>query len=204
MIGPRGDFAPQTHTLAAGRTLFRVFSNRSGRPVNAFNPGVGGRTRFAFFGDPVVPVLYAAATEEAAVCETLLHDVPIDGGMLTPGDYEDTVLGGCHPTRPLTLAAFMGTGLRALKVEAGDITATTADRYGETVAWAEAAHRAGFDGAVWMSHRCNTDHAYVLFGDRVGSDDLVVDPTVARAFGLDPDRAWLTDFCAALHVDIRW
>jgi hypothetical protein len=40
------------------------------------------------------------------------------------------------------------------------------------VAWAEVAHAAGFGGCAWMSKRCNTDRAYVLFGDRVGRDDV--------------------------------
>jgi hypothetical protein len=202
--GPKGRFEPLSYPLPAGQELYRVFGNRSGRTVTAFNPGVGGPTRFAFFGDPVVPVLYAAQTQEAAVCETLLHDIPMDGGMLTPDDYEDKVMGAARTTRELSLASFMGTGLRALKVDASDITATKADRYKETVAWAEAAHAAGFDGAVWMSSRCNTDRAYILFGDRVAGSDLEVDVSFGRAFGLEPDRGWLSDFCAPLHIDIRW
>ena len=70
--------------------------------------------------------------------------------------------------------------------------------------WMAAAHEAGLDGAVWMSHRCNTDRAYVLFGDRVDTADLVVDSSYARAFALEPDLAWLTDLCVPLHVDVRW
>ncbi|KRF07074.1 hypothetical protein ASH00_16140 [Arthrobacter sp. Soil782] len=204
VTGPKGAFEPLSFTLTAGEQLYRVFSNRSGRPANAFNPGAGRRTRFAFFGDPKVPVLYAAQTEEAAVCETLLHDVPIDGGMLNHDDYGDKVMARLIAGRDLNLASFMGTGLRALKVEETDVTATPASSYGETVAWAEAAHAAGFDGIVWMSHRCNTDRAFVFFGDRVTDADLEIDIRFARVFELDPDRAWLSDFCAPLHVDVRW
>ncbi|WP_179577397.1 RES domain-containing protein [Leifsonia psychrotolerans] len=57
-----------------GHELYRVHSRQ--RAGNAFNPGSGKPTRFAFFGDPTVPVLYAADTEAAAVCESLLHDLP--------------------------------------------------------------------------------------------------------------------------------
>lgn len=184
--------------------MYRLFSNVSGRRANQFNPGMGSRTRFAYFGTPPVPVLYAAATDEAAICETLLHDVPMAGGMITAEACRDKVMAKVRPTRELRLAKFMGTGLRTLKVEAKDITATTAARYGETVHWAAAAHAAGLDGAVWMSHRCNTDRAYVLFGDRVDMADLVVDSHWARAFALEPDLAWLTDFCVPLHVEVRW
>ncbi|MDJ0314072.1 RES family NAD+ phosphorylase [Arthrobacter sp. H35-D1] len=184
--------------------MYRLFGNAPGRRANQFNPRMGSRTRFAFFGTPTVPVLYAAATEEAAICATLLHDVPTAGGMITAESCRDKVMARISPTRELRMAKFMGTGLRTLKIDAQDITATTAARYGETVRWAAAAHEAGLDGAVWMSHRCNTDRAYVLFGDRVDVADLVVDSSYARAFALEPDLAWLTDLCVPLHVDVRW
>jgi hypothetical protein len=193
--------------LPAGTALYRLFSNSSGRLANAFNPGIGARTRFAFFDDSEggpVPVLYAAGTEQAAVCETLMHDIPLEGGMIGPDDYEDKVMSRLWSTRTLRLASFMGTGLRALRVTAEDITATAASRYGETVDWAQAAHAAGYDGAAWMSYRCNTDVAYVFFGDRVLETDLELDPSMARAFALEPDRAWLSDFCEPLHIDVRW
>ncbi len=204
VVGPHGGFGPQIHTVHAGEQLFRLFSNVPGRYPNQFNPGMGSRTRFAFFGTPAVPVLYAAASEEAAICETLLHDIPITGGMITAEDCRDKVMARISPTRDLRLAKFMGTGLRTLKVEAHDITATTAARYGETVHWAAAAHAAGLDGAVWMSHRCNTDRAYALFGDRVDTAQLTVDSRWARAFALETDLAWLTDLCTPLHIDVRW
>lgn len=204
VIGPRGEFDPQILTVPAGEQMYRLFSNVPGRHANHFNPGMGSRTRFAFFGTPSVPVLYAAATEETAICETLLHDIPMAGGMITAEECRDKVMARINPTRELRLAKFMGTGLRTLRVDARDITATTAARYGETVHWAAAAHEAGLDGAVWMSNRCTTDRAYVLFGDRVSAAELVVDSSYARAFALEPDLAWLTDFCVPLHIDVRW
>lgn len=95
-------------------------------------------------------------------------------------------------------------GLRMPGVDASEITATAASHYGETVLWAKAAHEAGFDGAVWMRHRCNADRAYVFFGDRVAASDLVIDPTWARAFGLEPDLTWLSDISAPLHISVGW
>lgn len=204
VVGPRGEFVPQEFVLAAGSSLYRLFSNGPDRGANQFNPGFGPRTRFAFFGNPKVPVLYAADTEEGAVCETLLHDIPLGGGDLRPDDYADKVMARLTTVRPLQLASFMGIGLRMLGVDASEITATAASHYGEIVLWATAAHEAGFDGAVWMSHRCNTDRAYVFFGDRVSASDLVMDPTWARAFGLEPDLTWLSDFCAPLHINVGW
>ncbi|HEY8295315.1 MAG TPA: RES family NAD+ phosphorylase, partial [Micrococcaceae bacterium] len=175
----------------------------SGRLANEYNPGKGRQTRFAFFGDPVVPVLYAAGAEESAVAETLLHDVPLSGGALRPDDYLDKVMGRLTVHRHLRLASFMGTGLRALGVDAADLTMTESDRYVETVRWSAAAHEDGFDGIVWMSRRCNTERAYMFFGDRVGSADLVIDPDFARAFALPDDIDWLTRMCVPLRVAIR-
>lgn len=50
-----------------------------------FDPGYEEPTRFAFFTDDsgtVVPVLYAAYSAEAAICETLVRDIPATGGVL--------------------------------------------------------------------------------------------------------------------------
>ncbi len=152
----------------------------------------------------MVPTLYAAESEVAAVCETLLHDIPATGGVLLPDQYLSMVLSRLTTKKDLVLASFMGTGLRALGVEAEELTASEAAYYGETVKWAKAAHEAEYDGIVWMSHRCNTDHAYIFFGDRVASDDLRIETSGARAFALEPDLAWLTDLCGPLRIEVRW
>lgn len=204
VTGPKGAFTPIAFRLEASTSLYRIHSNQSGRAANVFNPGIGQRTRFGFFDTPTVPILYAAETQEGAVCETVLHDVPVEGGMITADEYEDLVMSRLILNRDVSLVSFMDTGLRALKVQAEDITATTAARYNDTVGWAWAAHQAGYGGAVWMSHRCNTDRAFVFFGDRVSPEELSIDTGFARAFALEPDRSWLTAFCAPLHIEVRW
>lgn len=79
------------------------------------------------------------------------------------------------------------------------------ERYNmETVQWAEAAHRAGFDGAAWMSNRRNDTAAVVLFGDRVEADGLSADSSVARIFSRQTDRDWLTDMCFPLGIHVGW
>lgn len=170
--------------------------------MTAFNPGYGAAGRFSFFGDPVVPVLYAAESDTAAVCESILHEVPLVGGRLVPEQYEPMVAGALLTTRPLRLAALHGLSLRRLGVEATQVTGSPSRSYGQTVAWAAAAHRAGFDGLEWMSRRCNTDRAYVLFGDRVGDSDLEADPMFARVFATGPDLDWLIDMCASVKVEV--
>lgn len=172
--------------------------NRSGQE---FNPGVGKPTRFAFFGDPVVPVLYAAETERAAIAESLLHDIPLTGGQLTQSAYQDRRMSQLTTNRELRLASLMGLGLRRLGVIADQVTTTAAAHYDRTVLWAEAAHTTGFDGLVYMSRQCNSDRAYVFFGDRT-DDAFDRDPTYSWNFG-DPldGRPQLITFCNVLGVE---
>jgi hypothetical protein len=202
---PPKPFTPIVQTLTTGHALYRVHGNS--RLGNEFNPGAGGRTRFAFFGVPAVPVLYAADTEAATVSESILHDVPIEGGQVTPHEYAGRVISRILVERELRLAQLHGPGLRALKVEASRLTGTDRSHYGRTVSWAERAHvhqnhTAPLDGMVWMSKRCNSDLAYVFFGDRVLASDFVVDGGYARAFDLTADLARLSDFCAPQHIDV--
>lgn len=198
---PPKPFDPRTATLDSGTRLYRVFTAARGRSATTFNPGVGSPTRFAFFGTPPVPVLYAAATQEAAVAETLLHDVPVSGGVLPYDAYARTVMARLEVARPITVGVLHGLGLRKLKVTAGDLTAGGADSYPGTVRWAQAAHDAGLDGLVWMSRLCNDAKAYVFFGDRCG-DAFVQEVSFARLFATGADQLWLIDLCAPLHVDV--
>lgn len=204
---PTGRHRAETYTLAPGALLYRILSAHGGRTVVDFNPGYGSPTRFAFFPDEqgqTVPILYAAESATASICESLLRDVPAEGGPLQRAVYEDAVLAGLRPTRQLALASFKGTGLRALGTTHGEVTSTAPERYHQTVLWAKAAHTAGFDGVAWMSHRCNDTVAVALFGDRVLAGDLAVDNEVARFFRRQVDREWLTDLCTRMNVTVRW
>ena len=197
---PENPFEPLEHILEAGTVFWRVASNS--RAANAFNPGIGGGTRFAFFGSPKVPVLYGAESMDAAICGTLLNDIPQTGGMLRPRVYADKIGVKLTASRDLRLAFFMGLGLKRLKIEPSQLIDTPPTTCPKTVAWAEAAHRAGFDGAVWMSSRCNSDRAYVLFGDRLTPTELVIDPGFGQVYGAGPDLDWLIRFCAPLNIDV--
>jgi hypothetical protein len=191
------------HILAAGETIHRV--HRPPRRPNAFNPGLGAPTRFAPLrgADGPVPTLYAAQTAEAAVCETILHDVPVSGGSLAYSGYAPLRETTLAVQRTLRLAKFMGDGLRRLGVTPQELTATTGDVYARTVLWAMAAHAEGFDGIAWMSARDNTATAYVLFGDRVAETDLVVASPGIGSFA--PPAAgfgWLSAYCARVGVEL--
>ena len=199
---PPDPFDPAIAVLPAGHLLYRVLS--AARAATDFNPGLGARTRFGFFGNPgkaPVPIMYAADGEDAAIAETLLHDIPAGGGLLPYDQYADKVLVRLQVTQRLRLAILHGTGLRRLKVTAAELTASPASSYGTTVLWAEAAHDAGLDGLVWMSRQCNDTKAYVFFGDRC-ANAFTQDPAHARIFASPADQIWLIDRCAPLHVDV--
>lgn len=196
---PPEPFAPDVEELGAGELFYRVGSIE--RQISSFNPGEGSRTRFAFFGEPLIPVLYAASTEPAALAESLLHDVPIAGGNLLWDDYSRASMGRIRISRPLRLASFRGLGLRRLGVQACQLTDTPASAYAETVLWARAAHATGLDGVIWTSRLCNDARAVVLFGDRAG-DAVSQDKSFGRVFTSGPGLDWLIDTCAPLRVNV--
>ncbi len=199
MRRPPDPFDPATATLPAGHLLYRVLS--ATRTATDFNPGIGARTRFGFFGKPVVPIMYAGDSEDAAIAETLLHDIPAEGGLLPYDQYAGKVLVRLKVTQSLRVGVLHGTGLRRLKVTAGELTSSPASSYDTTVWWAEAAHGIGLDGLVWMSRQCNDTKAYVFFGDRC-AHTFTQDPSHARIFAGGADQIWLIDRCAPLHVDV--
>jgi hypothetical protein len=199
---PPVPFKPAEEILEFGSTLLRVHHNRF--KGTQFNPGKGSPTRFAFVKNPAgrrVSSLYAAATEEAAIAETLLHDIPITGGTLPFERYAPTVMSRLKVTKPLRMAAFHGLGLRRLKVTAEELTSSPASSYPQTAAWAQASYDSGFDGCVWMSRLCNNARAYVFFGDRTRGS-IRVDPGFGRVFATGEDLTWLIDLCAPLGVDV--
>ena len=198
---PPRPFDPEILTIDEGAQFYRVHPITFGSTL--FNPGAGHGGRFHFFGTPKVPVLYMADTRVAAVAETLLHDLPVGKrSRLRRSDYETMVLSKIEVRRPLRVAVFHGMGLRRLGVQANQLTDTPTSRYPLTLLWAQAAHRAGLDGTVWMSRQCNSDQSYVLFGNRVSRDDLHDVPDDRMAFGTSEGRDWLVQTCSPLQIDI--
>ncbi|WP_427197750.1 RES family NAD+ phosphorylase [Ornithinimicrobium sp. Y1847] len=159
---PPDPFDPLWQVLPAGTLLYRVHEptlpDGSANDGTAFNPGVGMPMRWSFFGDPVVPVHYSAASPEAAVHESILHDA-IPGAHVSQATWVRKVLTVLATTRDLRLAQLHSDGLRRLGLRARDLTDTDADHYAGTVEWAEAAHAAGADGVVWMSRQLNSVQA---------------------------------------------
>lgn len=192
---------PLIEVWAAGTRLYRVHSQR--RAASAANPGPYPQTRFAFFDEPPVPVLYAGENEQVAVAETLLHDLPPAGARLVPAAYENRLASALAPRRDLRLAQFHSDGLRRLGVRASNLTDTTPAHYVRTTAWAQATHAdTDVDGIVWMSRHWNAGKAVVLFGDRVPSTDLAVTNDYGRAFVSPEDFEWLATVCQRANITI--
>lgn len=194
---------PPGETLPSGTELVRVHLSKY--EAAAYNPGPDParvETRFAFFGSPTVPVLYAAATAEAAIAEVLLHDVPIAGGRIDETLVRQRVLSRVVATRDLWLLALHGDGFRRIGTDAEDITRTSPSRCIEAVPWAAAAHAAGFDGIAWMSRRHDAAKSYVFFGTQGKRGDFTPIPGRDRAFAFDKDLDWLTRKLLPLNVRI--
>src|SRR5690625_2752169 len=137
---------PQEEVLEKSSVLFRIHSNRFSPAT--FNPGnepAKIHSRFAFFGDPPVPVLYAAATSMGAISETLLRDVPIHGGRIVSHMLENKILSPITNTAPLRLLSLHGHGFRRIGTHAEDVTRTVPRQYSKSIPWAIAAFEAGFD-----------------------------------------------------------
>jgi hypothetical protein len=173
-------------TWSATRPIRRVF--RLTYRATQFNPGGSGvRGRFHFFADAagtVVPILYGAESEDAAIGETVLRDVDSGGVVLRPR-LSDLALAVVIPLRDLSLIELYGHGLKRLRLGPHALTSTDPIEYPRTVAWAKALHTAapGADGLVWMSHRFNTSAAVMLFGDRVAEASLSSSAPLPLSFG---------------------
>jgi hypothetical protein len=205
---PPEPFDPLTETIPAGSVFYRVhepaFPDGSGNDGTVPNPGYGKPTRFAFFGDPPVPVLYLADKPEGAVHESILHDAE-PGSFIPRVRWRTKVLSAITVRTDLEVAVFHSDGLRKFNLYAHNLTDTDATRYPQTVHWAEAAWCAGAQGVSYMCRHYNTARALCLFGDRLPPGGLQTDADhpAARAFALPQDAEWATGLALTIGVVLR-
>jgi len=158
--------------LAAGTRLVRLHD-----PMFAGaepNPCRGGPTRFAPLRYPdgsCLPTLYAAASFECAVHESIFHDLAHDapGKAVSAAKVISRVVSWLEVTQDLVLASLHEPDLNRLQRTRADLIDTPPAAYPVTARWAEAFHRAdpSVAGLVWTSRRCDPDRACVFFGDRL-------------------------------------
>lgn len=165
--------------LEAGALVHRVHEGNYG--ANAFNPCKGSPTRFAPVYDAAggcVPSLYAAGTLEAAIHETIFHDVPVTAKRKTVPRtlVQSRAHARLEVLRELRLASLRGPDLRRWRIGRNSLLATSPKLYPETARWASAIHHRfpDVEGLLWTSNQCDPDTAYLFFGDRVRPDDFRV------------------------------
>ena len=182
---------PNVVTLNAGALVHRVHDRNYG--ANAFNPCKGSPTRFAPVYDEegeCVPSLYAAETLEAAIHETIFHDVPVKAKSKTVPRtlVQSRAHARLEVLRDLRLVSLRGPDLRRWRIGRNSLIATSPKLYSETARWASAIHQQFPDaqGLLWTSNQCDPDTAYLFFGNRVAPEDFrtlyardgLVDPTL--------------------------
>lgn len=205
---PPDPFDPVFETIPAGTVLYRVhepsYPNGVVNDGTAMNPGYGKRRRFAFFGDPIVPVMYAAYRPEGAVHESILHDAE-PGTFIPQMQWRSKILSALTVATAMTVASFHSDGLRRFGLFPADLTDTLPTAYPDTVRWAHAAWLAGAQGVSYMCRHYNTSKAVCLFGDRlpVGTLHPVADHDDARVFALPMDSDWLASLAFAMRATIR-
>ena len=171
---------PNVIELAQGELLHRVHGHDF--DGNAFNPCQGSPTRFAPIHDAsghCIPTLYAADSVEAAIYETILHDIPLPGAA-RKSVPRHAIEARRHSTllvrRSLRLASLRAPDLMKWGLTRTTLISTMPTQYHRTARWAKAVHDqfAEVDGLVWTSNLCDPDAALLFFGDRVDASDLMV------------------------------
>ncbi len=154
----------------------------------ACNPCLGDPTRFAPLVLPsgdCLPTLYAAATFECAVHESIFHDLPYDAPakFIRLNRVTSRAISWIEVTTDLILASLHEPDLNRLECTRAELIDTPRSAYRMTARWAEAFHRAdpAISGLVWTSRRCDPDKAYVFFEDRLLSGALVVQDRIEVA-----------------------
>ena len=185
---------PNLITLPAGTVVERVHDRH--RDPTRFDPCRGAPTRFAPIHDVdgnCVPSLYGASTLEAAIYETIFHDIPATARLKTVP--RTLVQGRAHSRltimRDLRLVSLRAPDLRRWRVRRNSLITTSPILYGDTARWAEAIHHQFMEveGLLWTSNPCDPDTAFVFFGGRIASGDFDVVQTRDGA----ADMSFLSD-----------
>ena len=137
--------------------------------------------------------LYAASSLEAAVFETIFHDIPVTARRKTVPRtlVQSRAHGRLEVLRELKLVSLRAPDLRRWRAGRDSLIASPPQFYKETVRWAQAIHQqfSEVEGLLWTSNQCDPDTAYLFFGDRVRAEDFGI---VLARDGLE-DLGFLSD-----------
>ena len=176
---PKSLITPNYIALGKGDVIERIHNrNYAG---DAFNPGRGSATRFAPIKDSSgtnIPTLYAADTLEAAIFETIFHDVLAKTKKKRVSKVVVTARAHAQleAKRDLKLASLRQADLIKWGIKRNDLITTTPKLYASSAEWSEAIHHqfSDVEGLVWTSNQCDPDTAYLFFGDRVDASDFKI------------------------------
>lgn len=135
-----------------------------------------------------MPTLYGAEDFQAALSETIFHDVPISGSgrHVLISSLIPWLFSAIAVLRPLRLVDLRGHGLRRLELRRADLIDSPASEYPALARWGAAFYDCPEepDGIIWMSRQYDRSAALMLFGGRVSRRDLeVVEPPLPLGFG---------------------
>jgi RES domain len=172
---------------AAGRDIVRCHSSAYG--ATEFNASRGpGRFRPFTVNRRTVPTLYGAEGLEAALSETIFHDVPVGGfdRQILISSLLPWLRSTLAPTRTLRLVDLRELGLGHIGATRATLIESPASQYATTARWAHALYLAPSepDGLLWRSRQYDRQAALMLFGGRVTRRELrVVRPPGPLAIG---------------------
>ena len=142
-----------------------------------FNPCMGRPTRFAPIYRPdssCIPTLYAAETFEAALFESVFHDVPLHKPRkaVRQEPTMQKAYSVVEAVRDLNVAQLHPPDLGKINLRANQLIDTYASQYPKTAKWAAAIHEDPTipDGLVYTSTRCSPVRAFLFYGSPSRAD----------------------------------
>lgn len=189
---------PTIKIVPKGSILHRVHDHNFAG--NSFNPTSDVFSRFSPIFDEkgkVVPVLYTADTLNAAIYESIFHDITARSSVKKVAlenvyKKNHTVL---KTTQEFRLAELRQPDLIKWNISRNELIASFPEFYPYTCKWSQAIHDQFTDemGLVWTSNQCDPDSAFVFFGNRILKNWLEIE-SVRKG---EDDIAFLTDVISA-------
>jgi len=194
-------------TLHPQQVLHRV--HLQAYHATQFNPGHTGDARFSPIQSgqgQAIPTLYAADTFQAALMESVFHDVPHEAGfkLFDRRKLHGQVHSQLSIRTDLILADLTSKPLRKLGITRKQLIDTEKDQYPTTRLWAQTIHAqySEIQGLYWTSRQDDSARAVVLFGDRI-ADGILQQAVQSRSL-LEDERAYgeVLELAALIGVDI--
>jgi hypothetical protein len=184
--------------------LDRVHPDKYG--AAQFNPSTDGDARFSPIKDSagnIIPTIYAAETFEAALMETIFHDVPNKPGkkIVRNAKLADKHHASLKTTEPLMVVDATSVGLKNTNATKAEVIESPPDKYPHSRRFAEDIHAQYPDmqGIRWVSKQDDRAMAYVFFGDRIKAGTFM--PIIEKQPIMEePDLAAVLDLADQIDV----